>query len=400
MNSARSACRTPLLLLGLGLLVGWTAPAHAFDVSSYRVTKPGSVLVDTHVRRTQLGRYPAETANLFCPAPANGALPAPVLRLGAKDQEGPDTAAEPFSLFVMQAAGRALIAQDAQAGAIAALENWAGANALSEIVEFGKESSNTNAVYSLKRAATALVLGWPSLREAASDEARKSIESWLGRLVERADVPTGEAKGRGKPIDCLGASEPHSECNNHRYLRDALNMAWGALVQDDARYRKGVARYLIALQQMRENGSFPLETVRGARAIWYQRHAIASLVLMAEIAANQGHDLYALNHEGRSIHTAVHFLLEAIEDPAIVLADAARNVRPGAETDYRKQDLGFLTKRGARHTMAWMEPYMLRFPGHQNSRQLAVLAARDRAKWRPMIDEFSGGNLTCLFAEP
>ena len=37
---------------------------------------------------------------------------------------------------------------------------------------------------------------------------------------------------------------------------------------------------------MRPDGSLPLETRRGARALWYQRHAIASLVVIAEIAAD------------------------------------------------------------------------------------------------------------------
>ena len=80
---------------------------------------------------------------------------------------------------------------------------------------------------------------------------------------------------------------------------------------------------------MRADGSLPLETARGARALWYQRHAIASLVAIAEIAAVQGYDLYALSADGRSLHQAVEFLARGLAEPALVLPYAAANEKPG-----------------------------------------------------------------------
>jgi poly(beta-D-mannuronate) lyase len=178
-------------------------------------------------------------------------------------------------------------------------------------------------------------------------------------------------------------------------------MAWGALTGDDRAFQEGIDAYRRALADMRPDGSLPLETRRGARALWYQRHALASLVTIAEMAAVQGQDLYGLEVDGRTIHTAVRFLLDAVDDPRRVWRYAAANERPGPEGDPRRQDLGFLARRGhGRHYMAWAEMYLARFPDRPESRRLLALLARADPSFRPMIDDYSGGDATCFFARP
>ena len=187
--------------------------------------------------------------------------------------------------------------------------------------------------------------------------------------------------------------------NNHHYLRGSVEAAWGALVGDDAWFDRGLAAYRDAIAAMRPDGSLPLETRRGARALWYQRHAIASLVVIAEIAARQGVDLYGYALDGRDLHLALRFLLDGIDDPSLVWPYAAANDKPGGQPDYRLQDLGFLTTRGhGRHYMAWAEIYMARFPQRPESLRLRALLTRADAGFRPMIDEYSGGNTSCMFA--
>ena len=152
---------------------------------------------------------------------------------------------------------------------------------------------------------------------------------------------------------------------------------------------------------MRADGSLPLETERGARALWYQRHALASLVVIAEIAANQGVDLYGLQTDGRDIHGSIRFLLNAIEQPAIMLPYAAADTNSGVDRDPADQDLSFLDRRGHdRHYMAWVEIYAARFPDRPESGRLLGLLARTDAGFRPMIDDYSGGATTCFFARP
>jgi poly(beta-D-mannuronate) lyase len=216
---------------------------------------------------------------------------------------------------------------------------------------------------------------------------RRLVREWLDRLVFR--------RGPDRPRDPTATSSQ----NNHGYLSDSVTMAWGIVRGQDALFRIGVARYIDALDQMRADGSLPLETARGARAIYYQRHAISSLVAIAEMAATQGYDLYLLESEnGGSLHRAIDFLLEAIEDPSLVLPYAQENTNPGPSRNYRVQDLEFLVQRGhGRHYMAWTEPYIARFPESVTGQRLRHLLGEHGIE-RPLIDEFSGGNMSCFFA--
>jgi poly(beta-D-mannuronate) lyase len=189
--------------------------------------------------------------------------------------------------------------------------------------------------------------------------------------------------------------------NNHFHLRGSVDIAWGALMGDARLFATGVAAYREALAAMRHDGSLPLETARGARALWYHRHSIASLVVIAEIAANQGLDLYAEADDGRDLHGAIRFLLDAIDDPTRVHPFAAANVNPGTDRDPADQDLTFLDRRGhGRHYMAWVEIYAAQFPDRAESRRLLELLARADPGFRPMLDEYSGGAATCFFARP
>jgi Alginate lyase/Esterase PHB depolymerase len=211
--------------------------------------------------------------------------------------------------------------------------------------------------------------------------------------------PEDQARGAGEPAIIAGLT---SSSNNHRYLSDSVTMAWGILRGDDNLFRAGIERYLAALEQMRPDGSLPLETARGARALSYQRHAIASLVAIAEMAAAQGYDLYgAKGEDGQSIHRAIAFLLDGIDDPALVWPYAMQNETPGAWGNYKVQDLGFMTLRGhGRHYMAWTEAYIARFPDSELALRLRrALDAFDPAA-KPLIDEYSGGNMSCFFSLP
>lgn len=367
----------------------------------YRITRPG-LLADTPLAG-------AEAAS--CRVPVQASAPAPVRRISAGDGYGGDEGPQPFAWHVMT-----LASAGAGAGAkrgdgpgndlIASLRDWARAGALTALEATGERASNTNTVLTLRHTLIPLLTSWSLVRGRASAADRGAIESWLGRLVALSDVETGPpaaaARFRKEGPDCASAGYaspfPVSNCNNVAYHRDLVAMQWGVLTGDDALYRRGIDRYALALRQMRPDGSLPLETARGARALWYQRLGIALLVHMAELAALQGDDLYGLRYEGRDIHAAVAFLLDAVERPALVLPYASENRDPGPSRNWIRQDLGFLERRGhGRHYMAWAGTYAARFPVHPNTARLVrLLGSLDR----PLIDETAGGNATCLRPHP
>lgn len=328
--------------------------------------------------------------NAWC-APADVAalsLPEPVPGLRAL-ADGPDSASEPFALAVMQLAAAALGPEPgpARLRLAALLDGWAGADALAR-----SKPGHANTYYALDRTLLPTLVGYALIRdEPALEPARRvRIDRWLERLVrwrgiDRPDPTPGNDTAR----------------NNHAYLRASVDMAWGALMDDAEAYRRGPEALEMALADMRPDGSLPLETKRGARALWYQRHAIASLVAIAEMAAVHGQDLYGRRVGGRDLHRAIAFLLDGIDDPRKVWPYAALDHNPRVDADHREQDLGFLEpRRHGRHYMAWTEPYMARFPDRPEARRLAALLRAGDSDPRPLVDDYSGGNATCFFADP
>lgn len=284
----------------------------------------------------------------------------------------------------MRAGAAALLGDDpaARATLVRTLDRWARGGAL---LEPGRDDAATR--YTVNRFLLPAVVAWALVRDApeASPAARRRVEAWLGRLAGRAR----ERLAGQRP-------EEVSARNNHAYLGASAVMAWGALAGEDAAFALGLQTFRRALAEMRADGSLPLETARGARALWYQRQAIASLATMAELAAVQGYDLWGLEIEGRSLRRAVGFLLDAIEAPERVLVYAAENRNPGPSADWRRQDLAFLERRGhGRHYMAWVEAWRARFPDRAETRRLEALLWRSGDP-RPLVDEFAGGNLSCL----
>jgi poly(beta-D-mannuronate) lyase len=381
-----------MLALAAALVTACTAEDRREDPVSppaATVAQPGEILFVRAERRAALATLPADVRGSWClganPTPPD--LP-PVRQLRAL-ADGPDNASEPFAWAVMTD-GAAAFAGDpaARAALLALLDRWAQGAGLTQL-----EKGTANSYYALDRTLLPTLVSFSLVRDdPALEPARRGrIERWLAQV----------ARLRGPDRRLPGPREATAR-NNHYYLRASVSMAWGALTGDDGAFREGINAYRQALAAMRPDGSLPLETARGARALWYQRHALASLVTIAEMAATQGIDLYAeAAAGGRTIHTAVGFLLDAVRDPRRVWPYARADEKPGSDTDYRDQDLDFLVRRGhGRHYMAWAEMYLARFPNRAESRRLLGLLARADPDFRPMVDDYSGGDATCLFARP
>lgn len=356
------------------------------------MTRPGEVLFERTARAAVLAALAEDRRRAWCgPERDRWRSHKAVTRVRSPapdDDDRTDERSEPFAWTVMNAAAVAFGLDDATArdALIGNLRRWSKGKALTKL-----EDRHENTYFSLERTLLPTIVAFSLVRDHPDyeDKERKRAERWLNRLVRLRGVKRPDERG------------PVSSMNNHRYLSDSVDMAWGALRGNDDLFRQGVESYLLALGQMRPDGSLPLETGRGARALWYQRQAVASLVTIAEMAAVQGYDLYGLQVEGRDLHEAVRFLTEAIEDQRRVWPYAAENPRPGDFQNYKVQDRTFLATRGhGRHYMAWLEPYRARFPERAEAQRLWHQIQQYDAAPRPMIDDFSGGNTTCFFALP
>ena len=226
-----------------------------------------------------------------------------------------------------------------------------------------------------------LTLLWPTLeRDAVVAADRTAITNWLrpfyGTVAGSISLP------------------------DYRGLEAAsIRMMDSIQRRDDAGFALSVERYFIALQQMRADGSMPLEAQRGACALNYSNRAVANLVTIAESAAAQGYDLYSLKVNGRSLDTAIEFLLDAYDNGALI----ARYNNPSADCelgnvslDRRALELSGSTSSPA----AWIEIYLARFPNTTLSNRLKSRVGLTGFARRPLSHFSAGANTTCLFLTP
>lgn len=243
------------------------------------------------------------------------------------------------------------------------LDNWATNDAL---MDFHYESMEPQAWFATESMIFAAAMAYSIVRPYTDGyaEERQRVEAWLQRLSERhADIP-------GK--------EGNSCCNNHFYRRALYAAMVGVLVEDDELFQFGVSAIYSALHDLTEEGALPLEVARGRRATHYQNYALLYLIPIMEIVTRQGYDIYALEVDGRGIHDAVDFAMQAIEDPENLGNDVPR-----------EQYTGFLHDP---QYFAWMEFYQARFDDPRITDFLPRL--------RPIYNRSAGGYMTLYMMPP
>lgn len=213
---------------------------------------------------------------------------------------------------------------------------------------------------------------WQILRQTAvaTAEDRALIDGWLQRASEYTDTHPGE--------------------NNGGTFRGANDMLWGAMSGDRARFQKGIDQgFMRQLRDMRPDGSFPLETDRGVKALENSSRNVALMVYSAEIGLSQGVDLYATEVDGKSLHDAVSFLVRAADDNALVdvYAKDDRNPSPGTPPFRPNAQVSPY----GNPSRGWVKLYTDRFPGTELSE---ALLARIELPSRIMADTV-GGTVTC-----
>jgi hypothetical protein len=225
-----------------------------------------------------------------------------------------------------------------------------------------------------------ILMLWPTLKAdpSLSGSDQQTIENWLTSLVSPRPFA-------GWFSDDLG------------YFAESVNMADAIRRSDDAGFALGVARFYGALDQMRPDGSFPLAARLSACSAAYSNIDLQHLVSIAEMAATQGYDLYSLELDGKRLDTAIKFMLDAYENPDLLY-------------QYSKVGGGicFTGKQGdppdfsfyAHPTgdLAWMEPYIARFPFSATSARLRkILGSNINAPPFPLSHIYMGLNATCAF---
>ncbi|MBQ2259875.1 MAG: alginate lyase family protein [Loktanella sp.] len=266
----------------------------------------------------------------------------------------------------------------AQAALRVAILSWAQADAMRWPTNWNDgPDSGPATVYFTTHTLVPVVIAYGEHRALFSATEQMLIEAWIKRLVDR----TGNNEWmRRWTLD------------NKAYLWGSFAMAYGIISDDEAYIQRGVRIYQTAIRGMRSDGSLPNDSGRGGSAIHYSGVAIASLVLTAELAAGRGIDLYGFSAGGRTIHTAIDYLLDATADPRLIAGYAAEDTgasfRGFTPTNQKRDWVN--TPAGS-----WGSYYIKRFDGTPTATRLRAAAPIVRSP-RAESNGSAGGVARCL----
>jgi poly(beta-D-mannuronate) lyase len=216
--------------------------------------------------------------------------------------------------------------------------------AMSRIVAMAKDKSlggkmsSGQAYYVQGWVVGAIAIAYLKVRDAGytTPEQAKSIGKWLQGVGEQTKAYYGARKTSGQ-----GDNQ-----NNHLYWAGIELAAIGAAANDRRNFDWAMATYDDGVNQIRPDGTLPLEMARGARALHYHLYALAPLVLLAEFGEANGLDLYG--HANGAIHRLVNVSVAGLRDPA--LFEKAAGVKQEVPEVASGDQIG------------WAPPYVRRFP--------------------------------------
>ena len=189
------------------------------------------------------------------------------------------------------------------------------------------------------------------------------IKNWFKKIVQRnkhlmykySNYTSGS-----------GASGVPKRAHNHALSSAMSHMQLGILISDDNLFRTAFRNYEAAIKYQRKDGSMPIETRRGGRAMFYQGRAMNALSVIAIIAENQGYNIWDYEYKGKNFHNIVKFFIDFTENNEIVFKYAKSMKHPGPAKNYKKQDLNSRSSSN----WGWLYAYATRFPDHDNIKRI------------------------------
>ena len=171
-----------------------------------------------------------------------------------------------------------------------------------------------------------------------------------------------------------GAAGTPKRAHNHALSSAMSHMQLGILLNEDKIFRTAFRNYEAAIKYQRKDGSMPIETRRGGRAMFYQGRAMTALTAIAIIAENQGYNIWDFDHKGKNFHNIVKFFIDFTENNEIVFKYAKEMKAPGPAKDYKRQDLD----GSSSSHWGWLSAYATRFPNHENIQRLKQWSSNNK----------------------
>jgi len=187
----------------------------------------------------------------------------------------------------------------------------------------------------------------------------KIIKDWFKRIVKKNKHLMYEYSNYKVGS---GATGTPKRAHNHALSSAISHMQLGILLNDNKLFRTAFKNFEAAIKYQRKDGSMPIETRRGGRAMFYQGRAMNALAVIAILAENQGYNIWDYEYKGKNYHNIVKFFIDFTENNEIVFKYAKSMKHPGPAKNYKKQDLNSRSSSN----WGWLYAYASRFPDHEN----------------------------------
>lgn len=236
------------------------------------------------------------------------------------------------------------------------LAAWADADALTSL-----DTMNVRLSVPARFAGMAIALLEAETVAPVDPAARKRIVQWLtdSALATQAFFDSDAPKNASR--------------NNLRAWAGLASAAIGRLDNNPQLLDWAKGSFELVTCQAEPDGSLPLEMGRATRALNYQLHATAPLVVTADLLKATGYDGYAAC-DGK-LRTIAGFSLRAAENPQLV-----------AEITGKEQTLQSGEQALEPYMLAWVEPFLRANPDSRTDALVEPL--------RPLAHAKLGGNLT------
>ena len=252
------------------------------------------------------------------------------------------------------------------------LLDWANADAAKRTGPSDEEGKHWNDTLTVNLFVSSPMMAAYSFAKQVIDVPKdqdKKIKGWFKKIVKKNNHLM-----YGKTYDYGGARGTPKRAHNHALSSAVAHMELGILISDDKTFRKAFKNFEAAIKYSRKDGSLPIETRRGGRAMFYQGRAMTALTTIAIIAENQGYNIWDYDRKGKNFHNIVKFFIDFTENNEIVFKYAKEMKAPGPAKDYKRQDVN----GSSSSQWGWLYAYATRYPNHKNIQRLKQWSANSK----------------------
>ncbi|WP_195950067.1 alginate lyase family protein [Ciceribacter sp. T2.26MG-112.2] len=276
-----------------------------------------------------------------------------------------DQALEPIDGFVRALAeaanrtGREKGAENAASCIFDGLADWAFANALLKPV-----SLNGRLALSSRIAGMAAAYNRARKVSAPDFRSERAILDWFARLAD------------GQIAFFDNNAPPMAATNNHRAWAGLAATQVGIATGSTSLIDWGAETNRLMICSANDDGSLPQEMKRRDKALHYQLHAVAPIIMTASLLQPLKSDSFDLCNG--KLDAIVSFTVTALDRPEVV-----------AERSGATQTFATKKEKLRAFQIAWLEPYL----ANRSNKDAEALAAA----YRPLSNSSLGGNLTAIY---